>query len=124
MIDKASKRHKRRIRIKKHIRKTVRGTPERPRLLVYRSLKSIYAQVVDDTSRKTLFGVSSLTKTLAEDIKKAKDKTAQARIVGKAIAEEAKKQNIEKVFFDRNGYLYHGRVKAVADGAREAGLKF
>jgi large subunit ribosomal protein L18 len=91
---------------------------------VYRSLKSIYAQVVDDTSRKTLFGVSSLTKTLAEDIKKAKDKTSQARIVGKAIAEEAKKQNIEKVVFDRNGYLYHGRVKAVADGAREAGLKF
>jgi large subunit ribosomal protein L18 len=124
MIDKASKRHKRRIRIKKHIRKTVKGTPERPRLLVYRSLKAIYAQVVDDTTRKTLFGVSSLTKTLAEDIQKAKDKTAQAKIVGKAIGEEAKKHNIEKVVFDRNGYLYHGRVKAVADGAREAGLKF
>jgi large subunit ribosomal protein L18 len=124
MINKASKRHERRIRIKKHIRKTVRGTTERPRLLVYRSLKSIYAQIVDDTSRKTLFGVSSLTKTLAEDIKKAKDKTAEAKIVGKAIAVEAKKRQIEKVVFDRNGYLYHGRIKAVAEGAREAGLKF
>jgi large subunit ribosomal protein L18 len=124
MIDKASKRHERRIRIKKHIRKTVRGTAERPRLLVYRSLKSIYAQIVDDTSRKTLFGVSTLTKTLADDIKKAKDKTAEAKIVGKAIAVEAKKHNIEKVVFDRNGYLYHGRIKAVADGAREGGLQF
>jgi len=105
------------------IHKRIVGTPERPRLVVYRSLKQIYAQVVDDSKSRTLFTVSSLGK----DIKAAgtaKGKTNVAKLVGKAAGEEAKKRNITTVVFDRNGYLYHGRVKAVADGAREAGLIF
>ena len=119
-----SKRHLRRKRIKKHIRKKIQGTPECPRLTVFRSLRAIYAQVVDDTAQKTLFSVSSLSKSLANEIKKANGKVEAAKIVGKAVGEEIKKRNIDKVVFDRNGYLYHGRVKAVADGAREAGLHF
>ncbi len=119
-----SKRHLRRKRIKKHIRKKIHGTPECPRLTVFRSLRAIYAQVVDDTSQKTLFSVSSLSKSLTNEIKKAHGKVEVAKIVGKAVGEEAKKRNIDKIVFDRNGYLYHGRVKAVADGAREAGLRF
>ena len=124
MTKRATVRVKRRERIKKHIRKRIKGTPERPRLTVYRSLKQIYVQLVDDTSNKTLFTVSSLSKSLNPEIKKAKSKVEKAVIVGKAAAEEAKKHKIEKVLFDRNGYQYHGRVKAVAEGAREAGLKF
>jgi len=119
----AIKRVQRRARIKKSIRKKIEGTAEVPRLTVFRSLKSIYAQLVDDNTGATLFTVSSLSTALASDIK-GKTKTETAQIVGKALGEEAKKRNIEKVVFDRNGYLYHGRVKAVADGAREAGLKF
>ena len=91
---------------------------------MYRSLKQIYAQVVDDTSRKTLCGVSTPVENAPMTSKRPRVNPQQAKIVGKAIAEEAKKQNVEQVVFDRNGYLYHGRVKAVADGAREAGLKF
>jgi len=79
---------------------------------------------VDDTSQKTLVAVSSLSKSLKEEIKKSKGKIEAAKIVGKAMGVEAKKRKITNVVFDRNGYLYHGRVKAVADGAREAGLKF
>jgi len=124
MISKAMKRRERRERIKKHIRKKVKGTPECPRLTVFRSINSIYAQLIDDTTNKTLIGVSTISKTLKADIKKAKNKTEAATLVGKAIAEEAKKKKIEKVVFDRNGYLYHGRVKALAEGAREGGLKF
>lgn len=119
----AIKRVQRRARIKQSIRKKIHGTAERPRFTVYRSLKSIQAQLVDDNTGTTLFTVSSLSKSLAAEIK-GKTKTEAAAIVGKAAAEEAKKRNIENVVFDRNGYLYHGRVKAVADGAREAGLKF
>ena len=119
-----SDRVKRRQRIKRHIRKSVSGTADRPRLTVYRSLKSIYAQLVDDTSHRTLVSVSSLTKSLQAEVQKAKTKTDVAVIVGKALAEEAKKKKIETVVFDRNGFLYHGRVKALADGAREAGLNF
>jgi large subunit ribosomal protein L18 len=87
-------------------------------------LKAIYAQLIDDQEQKTLITISSLSKNLSGEIGKAKGKVEAAKIVGKAIGEEAKKQKIEKVVFDRSGYLYHGRVKAVADGAREAGLKF
>jgi len=119
-----SKKKSRRIRIKKNIRKRIQGTPECPRLTVFRSLRSIYAQLVDDTSQKTLVAVSSLSKSLKEEIKKSKGKIEAAKIVGKAMGVEAKKRKITNVVFDRNGYLYHGRVKAVADGAREAGLKF
>jgi len=124
MTSKSFNRRQRRNRIKKHVRKNINGTAERPRLCVFRSLKAIYVQCIDDTNNRTIFGVSSLTKTLEAGIKKAKNKTEIASIVGKAAGDEAKKHNIEKVVFDRNGYLYHGRVKALAEGAREAGLKF
>jgi large subunit ribosomal protein L18 len=87
-------------------------------------LKGIYAQLIDDNNHHTLVTVSSLSKSVQGEIKKAKGKIEVARIVGKAIGEEAKKMKIEQVVFDRNGFLYHGRIKAVADGAREAGLKF
>ena len=119
----AIKRVERRTRIKKSIRKKIEGTSEIPRLTVFRSLKSIHAQLVDDSTGTTLFTISSMSKALAEEIK-GKTKVETATIVGKAAGEEAKKRKIERVVFDRNGYLYHGRVKAVADGAREAGLKF
>ncbi|MBN1782520.1 50S ribosomal protein L18 [bacterium] len=114
----------RRNRIKKRIHKKITGTAERPRLAVFRSLKGIYAQLIDDSSDKTLLAVSSQSKVLAAEISKAKGKIEVAKIVGKAIGEEAKKQKIEAVVFDRSGYLYHGRIKALAEGAREAGLKF
>jgi large subunit ribosomal protein L18 len=124
MIKKALLRSERRARIKSHISKRIRGTSDRPRLTVFRSLKAIYAQLVNDQEQKTLVTVSSLSKDLKSEIKKAKEKVEVAKIVGKAMGEEAKKRKIETVVFDRNGYLYHGRVKAVAEGAREAGLKF
>ena len=119
-----SQKQIRRQRIKMRIRKRIFGTPERPRLVVSRSLRNISAQVVDDTSHRTLFSISSLSKNLQEAVANAKSKVEVAKIVGRAIGEEAKKRNITKVVFDRNGYLYHGRVKALADGAREAGLEF
>lgn len=124
MKTKTSPRRLRRERIKKHIRKQIKGTPECPRLSVFRSLRSIYAQLIDDTSQTTLFTVSSLSKSLSNEIKKSKGKVEVAKIVGRAAGEEAKERKIDKVVFDRNGYLFHGRVKAVAEGAREAGLKF
>lgn len=124
MSKNTSKRVARRQRIKKHIRKRITGTQERPRLAVYRSLKGIQAQLVDDTSHRTLFTVSSRSKNLSGEVQRAKSKVEVARIVGKAVGEEAKKRKIEHVVFDRSGYLYHGRVKALADSAREAGLKF
>lgn len=111
----------RRDRIKKRIRKVVFGTTESPRLSVFRSNKQIYAQIIDDLSGKTLVAASSLDKSIAD----AKvTKIEQAALVGKLIAEKAKAVNIESVVFDRNGYLYHGRVKSIADAAREGGLKF
>ena len=113
-----------RMRKKKHIRKKVFGTADCPRLVVFRSLKHIYAQLVDDTAEKTLLTVSSLSKDLKEPMAEAKTKTDVAKIVGLNVAERAKKNKIEKVVFDRSGYIYHGRVKALAEGAREGGLKF
>jgi large subunit ribosomal protein L18 len=113
-----------RVRSKKKIRKVITGTPERPRLTIYRSLDKIYAQIIDDTTGKTLISASSLTKELAEDLKKAKDKVQCGKTVGNYIGKKALEQNIKTVVFDRNGYRYHGRVQAVAEGAREAGLKF
>jgi len=124
MSKRTSPRAARRLKIKRRIRKRVTGTTERPRLLVYRSLKQIYAQLVDDSVQRTLCTVSSLSEGLREQTAAAKGKSGVAKIVGKAIAEEAKKQNVTRVVFDRNGYLYHGRVKALADAAREAGLEF
>jgi large subunit ribosomal protein L18 len=110
----------RRSRIKSRIRKVVHGTADAPRLSVYRSNKGIYAQVIDDVAGKTLAAVSSLKDVNAGNV----NKIEQARQVGKAIAEKAMAAGISTVRFDRNGYLYHGRVKSLADAAREAGLKF
>lgn len=106
------------------VRKKISGTAERPRINVFRSAKNIYAQLVDDRAARTITGISSLNKELAAEIKKAKSKTEIAYIVGKALAQKAKEKKIESVVFDRGGYLYHGRVKALAEGAREGGLKF
>ncbi|MCX2679518.1 50S ribosomal protein L18 [Galbibacter sp. EGI 63066] len=111
----------RRKRIKNRIRKVISGTETRPRLAVFRSNKEIYAQLIDDVSGKTLLAASSRDK----EISSAKGtKTEIAALVGKAIAEKAKSAGYEKISFDRGGYLYHGRVKSLAEGAREAGLKF
>ena len=105
------------------IRKKLSGTSERPRLTVYKSLKHMYAQLVDDTTGKTLVSVSTGSKALKAELKDD-DKTAAAKKVGAAIARAAKEKGIEAVVFDRNGFDYHGRVQAVAAAAREAGLKF
>ena len=124
MKNKTSRRALRRKRIKGHIRKHINGSPERPRLAVFRSLKAIQAQLIDDSRNQTLITISSNSKALADEIKKANGKVEAAKIVGRVIGEEAKKHKIKTVVFDRSGYLYHGRVKALADAAREAGLKF
>jgi large subunit ribosomal protein L18 len=113
-----------RNRSKARIRKKISGTAENPRLTVYRSLKNIYAQIIDDTSGKTLVAASSLSKEIAEELKNVKSRTAKSKIIGTLIAKKAQEKNISVVTFDRNGYRYHGRVQAVADGAREGGLKF
>lgn len=105
------------------VRKKVSGTAERPRLNVYRSAQHIYAQVIDDVAGHTLAAASDADKALEGDVK-GKTKTERAAIVGKAIAERAKKNGIEAVVFDRGGFKYHGRVQALADAAREAGLGF
>lgn len=112
---------KRRRKIRYKIRKKIEGTGETPRLSVFRSNAEIYAQVIDDLSGKTLFAASSLEKTFT---KTKANKTELAKIVGKTVGERALKAGVESVKFDRSGYLYHGRVKALAEGAREAGLKF
>lgn len=109
----------RRERIKTSIRHSIRGTAERPRLTVFRSNSEIYAQVIDDERGHTLASAGSLKEKAAKGAG-----TERAKIVGKAIAEKARAAGVEKVVFDRNGYLYHGRVKALADAAREAGLNF
>ena len=110
----------RRQRIKHRIRKIVFGTATKPRLSVFRSNKEIYAQLVDDKSGTTLVSVSSRDK----EIESVGSKSDIAKLVGKSIAEKAVKAGVETVSFDRNGFLYHGRVKALADASREAGLKF
>ncbi len=114
---------KRRLKVKRRIRKKIHGTPERPRLSVFRSNKHIYAQIIDDEAGHTLVAASTRSKELADQLE-GKTKAEQARLVGKLLAEKAVKANITQVVFDRNGYKYHGRVKALADGAREGGLKF
>jgi large subunit ribosomal protein L18 len=116
-------RNKARIRRHKRVRKNVHGTPERPRLNVYRSLNSIYAQVIDDEAGVTLVSASSLDKELRSKMK-GKTKTEQAQLVGEAVADRAKGKGLTKVVFDRGGYKYMGRVKALADGARKSGLEF
>ena len=112
-------------RVARHerIRKNLTGTPERPRLCVSRSLKNISAQIIDDTSHKVITGISTLDKDLRKKLKSGGNLEA-ATVLGEAIAALAQKKGIKKVAFDRGGYLYHGRVKAVAEAARKAGLEF
>lgn len=104
------------------IRKKISGTDERPRLTVFKSNKHIYAQIIDDVQHKTLVAMSTVEKDFESGDEKGKQ--GAAKIVGKTIAERAKAKGIEKVVFDRSGYLYHGRVKSLSDGAREGGLQF
>jgi large subunit ribosomal protein L18 len=116
-IDKAARRQK----IKARSRAVVRGTQERPRLCVFRSLSEIYAQLIDDGSGKTIMAVSSMSK---DNAGLTGTKSEISAMIGRQIAEKAIAQGISKVVFDRNGFRYHGRIKALADGAREAGLIF
>ena len=109
---------------KMRIRKSVNGTTERPRLSVFRSAKHIYAQLVDDLTGKSILCVSTLSKDVKGSVADDAKKTDAAKAVGKAVAVACKAKGIDKVVFDRNGFLYHGRVKALADAAREAGLSF
>ena len=115
------KKQERRERIRKGIRKRIRGTGERPRLTVFRSNTSIYAQIIDDEAGVTLSSCSSRLKTINDQ---KLNKTEKSALVGKMLAEKARQKGISAVVFDRNGYRYHGRVKALADGAREGGLQF
>jgi len=124
MKSKATPRLAGRTRRHLRIRKKVRGTQERPRLTVFRSLNHVYAQLVDDLAGRTLLTVSSRDKEIVTEVQAAKGKVAASKIVGKALATRAKAAGIDRVCFDRGGYLYHGRVKAIADGAREGGLTF
>jgi large subunit ribosomal protein L18 len=119
-----SNRRERRLRKKISIRKKISGTRERPRLTIYRSGRHIYAQIIDDTSGRTLVSASTLSKDLKEELQKVKNPKDVAKMVGLFTAKKALDKNIQTVVYDRNGYLYHGRVKALADGAREGGLKF
>jgi len=112
-----------RLRRKKHIRKTVHGTPVRPRLCVFRSGKHIYAQIIDDEQGRTLVAASSLSAEVKSGESRGSNKSG-AQAVGKLLGERAIAANITAVVFDRNGFKYHGRVAALADAAREAGLKF
>jgi len=112
-------RQKRQVRV----RRKIRGSQDRPRLCVFRSAKHIYAQIIEDISGTTLVAVSTVTKGVKGDLKSSGNVDA-AKLVGKQLAEQALAKNISQVVFDRNGFLYHGRVKALADAAREAGLSF
>lgn len=112
-----------RLRRKKRISKKVQGTPERPRLSVFRSAKHIYAQVIDDTRQCTLAAASTISKELEAGQERMTKKEA-ARKVGELVAKKCLEKNIEHVVFDRNGFIYHGRVLELADAARKAGLKF
>lgn len=117
----AFSKQNRRLKIKKRVRKNISGTVDKPRMSVYRSNKQISVQLIDDKSGNTLAAASSLVKDIAAE---KGNKSEKAALVGKLIADRAKSAGIENVVFDRNGYLYHGRVKQLADAAREAGLKF
>ena len=122
MIKKVSRQA---VRVKKHVklRKKISGTSERPRLAVYRSNNNIYAQIIDDLKGITIVAASTVEKTVKDSLEKTND-VAAAIAVGKAVAEKALDKGVDTVVFDRGGYIYHGKVKALADAAREAGLKF
>lgn len=120
MNDKNLEKKNARLKRSRRVRAKVKGTSERPRLVVFKSLKHVYAQLVDDNSRKTLTGVSSLKGGLNV----SGNRTEKAKAVGTAIAQKAKDLGFESIVFDRSGYRYHGKIKALAEAAREAGLKF
>ena len=113
-----------RLKRKSRVRKTVRGTAERPRLSVFRSARHIYAQIIDDDSASTLVGASSMSKDLQTEIESNGGNCRGAALVGERIAKQALEKGIKRVVFDRNGFLYHGRVKTLAESAREHGLEF
>jgi large subunit ribosomal protein L18 len=117
-------RAKARLRRKKKVRKKIRGTPERPRLMVFRTSKHIYAQIIDDTFAGTLVDASSLSKELKPQIHGKGGNKEGASIVGESIAKRSLEKGIKRVVFDRNGFLFHGRIKVLADTAREHGLEF
>ena len=114
----------RRKRAHRRVRARISGTPERPRLSVFKSSKYIYAQVIDDLKGETLAQASSFEPALRGRYEGGGDSRAAARLIGETVAERAREKGIERVVFDRGGYIYHGRIKAVADGAREKGLEF
>lgn len=122
MLNKNNRRAKRQVRHTR-VRKKVFGTPERPRLCVFRSLSNVYAQIVDDVTGNTLVSASSLEEEVKGKITHGGNKEA-ARVVGECVAKRALDKGINEVTFDRGGYIYHGRVKELAEGAREAGLQF
>lgn len=113
-----------RLKRKKRVRKKVRGTPERPRLSVFRSAKHIYAQVIDDDTARTVVSASSLSRDIRQGLGGRGGNREGAAIVGQSIANKALEKGIKAVVFDRNGFLYHGRIKALAEAARETGLQF
>jgi large subunit ribosomal protein L18 len=113
-----------RLRSKIKIRRKISGVKDKPRLTIYRSLNNIYAQLIDDSEGNTLVAASSLSKEVLEELKSVKGKISKSKMIGVLVAKKALEKNISQVVFDRNGYRYHGRVKAIADGAREGGLKF
>ncbi len=119
----SAERRQARLKRQSRVRQKIRGTEERPRLCIFRSAKHIYAQIIEDTTGKTLLSVSTVSKDVAGDVKYSGN-VAAAKAVGTAIAKKALEKDIKLVVFDRNGFLYHGRVKALADAAREAGLSF
>ena len=123
-MEAAKKRILARLRKKAHIRKRLFGTAECPRLSIFRSAKHIYAQAIDDVGRKTLVSISSLDKDIKEKIEGYAGNKASASIAGKIFGEKLQEKGISKAVFDRNGFLYHGRVKNLADGVREVGIKF
>ncbi len=116
-------RNAHRLRIHRRVRRRVAGTADRPRLTVFRSLKHIYAQVIDDRTGRTLVSASTLDRQVRQQVRNGGN-VAAAKIVGRVVAERARAAGIERVVFDRGGYKYHGRVQALADAAREAGLQF
>ncbi|MBN1850491.1 MAG: 50S ribosomal protein L18 [Deltaproteobacteria bacterium] len=113
-----------RLKRKKRVRKGIKGVPKRPRLCVFRTLNHIYAQIIDDSTARTLIAASSLSKEIQPQINGKESNREGASIVGKSIAARALEKGIKKVVFDRNGFLYHGRIKALAEAAREGGLEF
>ena len=122
-MNKLEIKKKRIYRRKLHIRKKIFGSPERMRLSVHRTLKHIYAQLINDEEGTTLVATSTLDKEVKEQITPKMTKTEIGKLIGKTIAKKAIEKNVKKVSFDRSGYLYHGRIKALADGAREGGLE-